>query len=312
MAAFHISMILAPVVLAILGLAYLGVVVRTAWRLTHPNRGFVPEGYAAAGLPLERVRLLSRDGHAIAGWIARRPAAPGAVVLSHGVWTNHREMESRAAALWERGFNVLLFDYRACGESAGNVTTLGLREGGDLLGAIDFLAGEPERAPIGVWGNSMGGAVALLAAAKCPHIDAVISDSAFAVLTDNIGHGFRAVTGLPAWPFRHAILAVVQFIARADLAAVRPVDQIAALAPRPLLLVHGEDDRLVRVEDAHALHRAAGEPKELWRLPDCGHVEAFELFPEEFADRAERFLREAFAATGRPPCDLAAAEPAAC
>ncbi|MDP6509533.1 MAG: alpha/beta fold hydrolase [Chloroflexota bacterium] len=304
-------MVLIPVVLAVLGLAYLGIVLRTAWRLTHPDRGFLPEGYAATGLPLERIRLLSRDGYAIAGWVARRPDAPGTVVFSHGVWTNHREMESRAAALWERGFNALVFDYRACGESDGSVTTLSLREVDDLLGAIDFLAGELDRAPIGVWGNSMGGAVALLAAAKCPHIDAVISDSAFAVLTDNVGHGFRAVTDLPAWPFRHAILAIGQFIARADLAAARPIDHITALAPRPLLLVHGEADHLVRIEDAHALHAAAGEPKELWQLPECGHVEAFELFPAEFTDRAERFFREAFAATGRPPRDLPAGETAA-
>ena len=198
-------MIPIPVVLVILGAVYLAIVLRTAWRLTHPDREFVPEGYADTDLPLERIRLLSRDGHAIASWIARRPEAPGTVVFSHGAWTNHREMESRAAALWERGFNVLLFDYRGCGESAGSVTTLGLREVDDLFGVIDFLAGEAERAPIGVWGNSMGGAVALLAAVKCPHIDAVISDSAFAVLTDNVCHGFRAVTGLPArdpdyWP----------------------------------------------------------------------------------------------------------------
>lgn len=287
-------MILVPLLVALLLLAYLAIALRTAWRLTHPDRGWVPRDYEPSGLPVESIRLLSRDGYRLAGWIARRPGAAGTVVFSHGVWTNHREMESRAAALWRRGFNVLLFDYRACGESDGSVTTLGLREVDDLLGAIDFLAGDADRGPIGVWGNSMGGAVAIMAAARCPHIDAVVADSAFAVLIDNVAHGFRAATGLPAAPFRHAILALGQIILRANLDVVHPVDLVPALAPRPLLLIRGDADRLVRPADARALYAAAGDPKELWVLPDCGHVEAFDLQPGEVTDRVERFFREAF------------------
>ena len=287
-------------------LVYAGIVARASWRLSHPRRDFVPRDYRPADLPLERIWIRSRGGLRLAGWWARHEDAPGTVILSHGVWSNHREMESRAEAMWRRGFSVLLFDYRACGESEGRTTTLGQKEVDDLLGAVDFLIGEDDRGRIGVWGNSMGGAVAIMAAGRCPDIDAVVSDSAFAVLADNVGHGFSAATGLPAWPFRHAIFELGQALAGADLRSVRPVDSAAALSPRPLLLVQGEDDTLVDPREAQALYDAAGEPKELWSLPDCGHVEAFSQRPEEFTDRVDEFFRQAFKSARQRPDDASA------
>ena len=297
-------MILLPILLGVLLVAYLGIVLRTSWVLTHPRRDFVPEGYEPTELPFERVQLRSLGGYGLAGWYARHDEAPGTMVFSHGVWSNYREMVSRAEALWRRGFSVLLFDYRACGESEGRTTTLGKKEVDDLLGVLDFLAGEAAGGRIGVWGNSMGASVAIMAAGRCPDIDAVVSDSTFAVLADNIDHGFRAATGLPGWPFRNAIFALGQALAGADLRSVRPVDCVAALSPGPLLLVQGEEDRLVHPREARSLLTAAGEPKELWSLPDCGHVEAFYLRPEELTDRVVRFFRDAFGSAGRQPSGI--------
>lgn len=283
--------------------AYLGIVARVSWRLSHPRRDIVPRDYRPTDLPLERVRLQSRGGLRLAGWHARQDDAPGTIVFAHGVWSNHLEMESRAEALWTRGYSVLLFDYRACGESEGRTTTLGQKEVDDLLGAIDFLAGDSDPGPIGVWGNSMGGAVAIMAAGRCHHIDAVVSDSAFAVLADNLGHGFHAATGLPAWLFLRTVIALAETLAGANLRSVRPIDSVPALSPRPLLLVQGEQDVLVHPGEARALHAAAGEPKELWMLPECGHVEAFEKLPEEFTDRVDKFFRQSFEPAGSTRAD---------
>ena len=85
--------------------------------------------------------------------------------------------------------------------------------------------------------------------------------------------------------------------------SVRPIDSVPALSPRPLLLVQGEEDSLVHPREARALHAAAGEPKELWMLPDCGHVEAFDRLPEEFTDRVDKFFRQTFKSAARTPAD---------
>lgn len=275
--------------------AYVVVAVRTSWMLVHPKRHFVPKDYEITQMPLERVQFPNRTGLNLAGWLAPRRQGPGTVVLCHGVWTNHREMESRAEALWNRGYNVMLFDFQGCGESEGRFSSLGLREVEDLLGALDFLSRRGGAGPIGVVGNSMGGAVALLTAAVDDRIRAVVTDSTFATADGAAAYGFRTATGLPAAPFKRAIVLTAQLMAGTRIAKIRPVDAVAALAGRPLLVIHCDADELVHPNDAVALFNAAAEPKELWLIPKGRHVESFLLNPDEYANRVDAFFRNAFA-----------------
>src|SRR5204862_6140646 len=106
----------------------------------------------------------------LAPWLAPRPAAP-AVGLLHGSPADRSDMLPIAAALASR-FTVLPLDQRYFGESEGRLTPLGFKERRDLRRALDFLATRGVGA-VGVFGFSLGGAVALLAAAEDPRIRAV-------------------------------------------------------------------------------------------------------------------------------------------
>ena len=287
-------MVLLLVVLIFLVMAYLGIIVRTSWVLTRPSRGFLPSNYASSGLPFKKIIFSSRDNIALAGWHAYKHDAPGTIIFSHGVWANHLEMESRAKEMWERGFSVFLFDYRACGESEGTTTTLGAKEIYDLLGAVDYLLAHNRSLAIGVWGNSMGGAVAIMAAEGCPQINAIVSDSAFAALADNVTHGFHTATGLPARPFMRLVIRLAQMMSGTEINSIRPVDVVAALSPRPLFIIQGDKDELVLPNQAQVLYAAAQEPKKIWLIPGCGHVAGFDDRPKEFADRVETFFLDAF------------------
>ena len=195
--------------LALIGVAALGYVwiaVRTAWTLVKPNREFIPGGYQPSGIPFERVTFQNRTGLRIAGWTAIREDAPGTVIFCHGVWANHREMESRAELLWNRGFSVMTFDFQGCGESEGRYTSLGLREVDDLFAAVDYLAARGDAGPLGVVGNSMGGAVAIMAAARDERMRAVVTDGAFAAAgRDFVGYAFHGGyrPAVPAVSRRH-------------------------------------------------------------------------------------------------------------
>src|SRR3970040_1993558 len=78
-------------------------------------------------------------------------------------------------------FNLLLFDFRYLGKSDGSYSSAGAKEVEDLLAAIRFLKGRGIK-KVGVWGFSMGGAVALMAIEKAPEIRAVISEPSIARL----------------------------------------------------------------------------------------------------------------------------------
>ena len=192
----------------------------------------------------------------------------------------------------------MTFDFQACGESAGGCTSLGIRETDDLLAAIDYISGKARIDNLGVVGNSMGGVVAILAAARDDRIAAIVTDGAFAAAGRNlVSYAFRGVTGLPATLFQDAVVMVSQWLSRVRLDCINPVFAIAAIAPRPIMLIHGVDDEMVRLADAHSLYAAAGQPKTLWTVPDCLHVQSFQVQTEEYGRRLEEFFTTAFEKT---------------
>lgn len=252
------------------------------------------------GDTVEDVSFRTDDGLTLHGWYLAHPAPRDAIVICHGYAMNRHELLDFADALRERGHAVLLFDFRAHGASEGVRSTIGYREADDIGAAVAFLKARPELAGrrVGVAGISMGAAAALLAAAREPHIAAVVADSSFATLRDIAAGGLRLIYRLPAFPFAPLIVRFSELLTRSRIGANRPIDAVAALAPRPLLLIHNGADQLVPVANARALYAAAGEPKELWIVPDLGHASALTYFPREYVERLDRFFSRALADAG--------------
>jgi fermentation-respiration switch protein FrsA (DUF1100 family) len=143
----------------------------------------------------------------------------------------------------------------------------------------------------------MGGAVAILAAAGDERIRAVVTDGAFAAAgRDFVDYSFHGVTGLPSVLFQDAVVTVSEWLSGTRLDRIRPVESIGTIAPRPVMLIHGAEDEMVRVADARALTAAAGEPKTLWIVPNCAHVQSFHVQTEEYVRRVEEFLLTALSA----------------
>jgi alpha-beta hydrolase superfamily lysophospholipase len=248
---------------------------------------------------VEEVCFATTDGLRLCGW-RLTPAVPrAALVVAHGFAMHRSELLDLAHALVARDFAVLLFDFRAHGASDGVRSTVGYREANDIIAANDYLRHCPDLAglPIGVAGISMGAAAAILAAARDERIAAVVADSSFATLTDIACAGIRAVYHLPAFPFGLLSIRFCELLTHARIHENRPVDVIAALAPRPLLIVHGADDQFVPVAHARRLYAAARAPKELWLVPGDGHAATFALHLDEYAMRLDRFFTSALAST---------------
>src|SRR5512146_206224 len=176
------------VAVGILGLSAL-----FGYRSVRPRRSF-GSGEPPAGA-FEPVLFPSADGLQLSGWFfpAGHPG-PG-VVICHGFQTGRREGLSLALSLRERGHNVLVFDFRAHGESEGRWSSCGLLETRDLEGAVRYLQARPEAKgrPVGVLGFSMGAAVSIMTAARMPEIAAVVADSPFATFRGAVASGFRVL-----------------------------------------------------------------------------------------------------------------------
>jgi len=242
----------------------------------------------------EDVYFPSRDGLRLHGlYMAGRSGSP-VLLLCHGYYRSLAETFSLGCELNRLGHHVLLIDFRACGGSEGRFTTVGYREAGDVLGAVDYLQRRLGPGPRGVLGISMGAVAALRAAPDCPAIAAVVADSAYADLEDTIRHKMGEILRLPflmrlGW----ACIGVGEWVSGGKVAAVRAVDAVASAkgGPRPLLLIHGERDDYLPPDNAQRLFQAAAEPKELWLAPGSGHAMARLDHGREYVARVHAFFK---------------------
>ena len=244
-----------------------------AWFATHPPRLRV-RAKKARGLPIEAVTFLSRDGLKISGWFLPAENAIGAIILCHGHPANRMEMLPQAQTLHPAGFHLLLFDFRSLGESEGELCSIGLHETQDLQGAADYLMQRPETQdlPLGVYGISMGGAVAIMTAAKDDRFAAVAAHGAYADLDTALVQRGRMILG----PLGRLFSAPTAYFGRRWLPCeprhVSPAAVIAQIAPRPVLILHGGRDISVNPADGKTLYAAAREPKTLKILPRSWHI----------------------------------------
>ena len=239
---------------------------------------------------VEEPRFTSVDGTPLYGWYLRAGETDPGLVLCHGYQRSMEETFGLGCALRERGFNVLLFDFRGCGNSGGRFTSIGYHEPLDLRGAVAWLRQRTSgRAAIGVLGISMGGAVALTAAADCPDVRAVVTDSAFATLESCIAVRFAPLR-FPMLQLHHLTMRMAERMCGGRVSGVRPVDAARRLSGRPVLLIHGTADDIVPYHHALELAEALAGPHELWTLPGVGHAMARFAVPDEYVRRVTDFF----------------------
>ena len=217
----------------------------------------LPSPAAAGVAEMAAVALHTDDGLALTSWYAaaRAPHAP-TVVYFHGNAGNIADRAYKVRPMLDRGLGVLLVGYRGYGGNPSAPSETGLFADGRA--ALDFLGGQgvpPER--IVAFGESLGSGVAVRMASE-RRLGAVILEAPFTS---------AAEVGQRAYPF----LPVRQLI-RDRFDSLSRIDSISA----PLLIVHGERDRVVPADHGRRLLAAASQPKEGAFLPEAGHNDAFE------------------------------------
>jgi uncharacterized protein len=228
------------------------------------------------GLPAEAVTFPSLHGnHNVSAYYIPCPEATTTILVCPGFRSRMAEFLGISALLWKAGHNVLVFEYYGHGIEVSTPITLGYREINDFLGAVAYAK---ERAPqnhLGVIGYSMGAAVALMSSARNAEVEALVVDSAFATHRGVVEYNFHRKFRLPSAPFAWIADYLLWWRAGYRFHQVEPLRDIAHIAPRPILIIHGGRDSIVDPKDATLLYTAAQEPKELWILPNADHCGAY-------------------------------------
>ena len=290
--------------LAVIALIAVSVVVPVGlmYRRLHPDRVPVDDDPGRHGIGYAPVSFVSPiDRASLEGWYMASPHPTGrAIVIAPGL-DNNRLVSGialrLAPGLLAAGFDVLTFDLRGEGESGGQPITFGAREQSDVLGAVREARAHGD-SRVGVLGFSLGGASAILAAASSPEIDAVVAESSFADLTDTLTRELEDRDHLPA-PIAAYGLALYRALSGTDPAGVSPERAIAAIAPRPILLIQGPPMRRSRKRTA----TVSSSPRRP-RRPPAGwsrggrHAESYFADEAGYLDRVASFFDTAMPSRG--------------
>lgn len=259
----------------------------------HPPRLIRPaeETPALFGIAYQEITLHTSDGLQLAAWYT--PSPNGAVILvGHGIAGGR---SATMHALFARhGYGVVSWDFRAHGASEGELCTVGYNEVLDVEAALQFARTQPDVQHIGIWGGSMGAVTAIRAAARHPDLEAVVADSAFTSLTEEL----NTIVYFP--PLRPLIRFFAEREAGVRLAQVSPVDDIKSISPRPIFLIQGGADTIVPPHAAERLYTAAGEPRSLWLAPGAAHLAASTVYPDEYERRVCEFFDAALLQSAHP------------
>jgi uncharacterized protein len=255
-----------------------------------PDKADSLENY---GLTAEAAEFQSGDGVILRGWYVAAENSVKTVIVCSGANGSLDADVHVAPWLHEAGFNVLLFNWRAHGQSDGNVVTLGFNERYDLIAAVQFAKAQgAER--IGVLGFSMGGTVAIDTAAVYEDINAIVADSPFVTIVSAVAGGLieRGLHEGLSYLLARLLLITACVRTQLNLFEIDVVHWISRVAPRPLLLMFGEQDVIAPKGETDLAFAKAHEPREIWRVPEAAHRNLYTHRPEEYRHRIIEFFTQ--------------------
>ncbi|HSJ70074.1 MAG TPA: alpha/beta hydrolase [Acidimicrobiia bacterium] len=222
----------------------------------------------------EDVVLVTDDGLDLDAWFVPAPVPSGitAVVLN-GNAGNRSDRAQLARALTERGFHVLLVDYRGYGGNPGSPTEAGLAS--DARAAVAYLEDrdgvDPDR--IVYFGESLGAAVAIGLAAERPPA-ALVLRSPFTSLAD------VASAHYPVLP-----MSLLLWDRYENLERIPGIES-------PVLVIAGSDDRIVPISQSTRVFEAAIGTKDLYIVEGADHNDAVLTSGDDMMDAVATFVTE--------------------
>lgn len=224
---------------------------------------------SALGLKFERVSFASGPLVLRGRWIPASRPTKRCVLVCHGVSSNMGQFLGVAPFLHRAGLNVLFFDFRGHGASGGHTTSFGWDESQDVRAACKYLRARGQDR-IALYGFSMGGAAVNLSFhprfGRQPSFDSgvrtVVADSTFARLSPVV---LQQLAWLPR-PLRLVLVWALSWCSAYEIGVrpeqIAPSECVARISPRPMLIIHGDADRLIPLDQSRQLFQAAREPRQ--------------------------------------------------
>ena len=245
------------------------------------------------GLHAEEASFKVSDNLHLKGyWVTPEEGPPKSIILLlHGIGGGKEHFYQLAKSLADQQIASVVYDARGHGESDGEYISYGFYEKQDVLVIVTDIQQRYPDIPIGIWGNSMGGAVALQALAIEPRLDFGIIESTFTDLKTIVNdYQKRYSFGISLQPISNYALERAGDIGKFDPSQVRPIDAVTKIN-QSIFLAHGTDDPNINFKYGQALFdHLQSKDKTFYPVEGANHYNLFEVGGDAYLEAIMTFI----------------------
>lgn len=249
----------------------------------------LPSDYGLSGT---RIEIITSDSLKLVGYFLKtnQTKAKGNIILLHGISDCKEGQLGRAQFFCNEGYNAIVFDGRAHGESNGDYCTFGFYEKYDVSSVVDFILKNDSSKNIGIWGSSLGGAIALQSMAVDDRIKFGIVESTFDELNKVIKEYGKNLLFINSIWLANTVLKKSGAIAHFNPDEVKPVKS-AELIHQNIFFAHGDADKEIPIEfNKNNFEHCASTHKFFEIVKNAGHKNLWAVGGENYKIKLKEFL----------------------
>jgi fermentation-respiration switch protein FrsA (DUF1100 family) len=238
--------------------------------------------------------IVAKDGARLHGlYVRAAEETPNTALIIHG-YTDNAVRMLMIGHLYnkEMGYNILLPDLRAHGQSDGEYIQMGWKDRLDILEWIDVckqLYGDSINMVL--HGISMGAATTMMTSGEDlpDNVKCFVEDCGYTSVWDEFSYKLGYEYALPQFPLMYCTSLYCQWREGWNFKEASPLNQLAN-SKKPMLFIHGDADTYIPVEMVHRLFETKSGEKELWVVPGVEHAKAYWDYTDEYVARTKNFV----------------------
>ena len=241
------------------------------------------------------IRYDSFDGISLEAYLtyAKTDSTKGTVIMLHGIRGSKAYFFNLSNTIAKKGYNAVALDLRAHGFSGGRYSTFGVKEQKDVVALIDYLIKEEGiQNNIGIWGQSLGGAMALQTLAFDERLKFGIIESTFSNFNLITNDYAKQYLGFSISAFTNYQVKRAGKIAGFDPDKANPAEACKKIE-QPVLMVHGAKDKRIKIEYGRQnFEQLKSDKKQFYEIPNGNHYNIWQFGGEPYFEKVFKFMED--------------------
>nr|WP_319397645.1 alpha/beta fold hydrolase [uncultured Carboxylicivirga sp.] len=215
----------------------------------------------------------------------------GTIILLHGIRGRKEHFYQLSKQLADSGYNSVLVDLRAHGESSGSYCTYGFKEKYDIKRVVEYLKSRKDvNNNIGIWGQSLGAAIALQSMGICQEIKFGIIESTFSDFKDIVHDYFKFYLGFDIPILSEYLIYRSKNVADFNPEEVKPCVSCTNIT-QPIIIAHGDIDDRIKIEYGRLnFKNVASLDKQFIEVKNANHVNLWQVGGDKYKSQIFKFL----------------------